>query len=129
MAVYSAVHSVAFGESPNPSPALTTWLTIKCSFTRMDFSYEASIPFPSSKEATIVANSLNADAELRAESVLREIAVEDNTIKVGLFSPLCGLTQPQVKFQATEAKLLKSAVGTFLSLAALSADTIDAFAL
>eukprot|EP00210_Caulerpa_lentillifera_P005918 g5658.t1 len=75
--------------------------------------FEACLPFASNEEASAVTAALSADAELRPEHVSRSIVVEDNILKV--------------TFRATEARLLKSAVGTFLELAALAAATIERF--
>ena len=48
---------------------------------QMDFSFEASLPFSSARDAKAVAEALAADAELRPEHVSREITVDEETLK------------------------------------------------
>lgn len=63
----------------------------------------------------MVLTSITVDAELRLESVSREVRLKGNEIVI--------------EFQATEARLLRSAVGTFLELLNLSAATLERFRL
>lgn len=70
--------------------ALTTEMQLKrlLNVCKMDFTFEATLPFLTSQHATAVANALSADAELRPEHVVREISVEEQTLKARQFHRL-----------------------------------------
>lgn len=61
----------------------------------------------------MVLTSITVDAELRLDSVSREVSLSGDEIVI--------------KFEATEARLLRAAVGTFLELLSLSAATLERF--
>ncbi|XP_022109054.1 EKC/KEOPS complex subunit LAGE3-like [Acanthaster planci] len=73
---------------------------------------DLSIPFPSAKEAEIAYNTLKVDKEPRKE-VTKELQLHENTLKA--------------RFTATEARLLRVAVGSFMDYLNLTIQTMEHF--
>ncbi|CAD7701300.1 unnamed protein product [Ostreobium quekettii] len=75
--------------------------------------FSATIPFASEADARAVVNAVAVDAELRTEQVSRELTVDGHKVVI--------------KFEATEARLLRAATGTLLELLSLAAATLERF--
>ncbi|XP_038069474.1 EKC/KEOPS complex subunit LAGE3-like [Patiria miniata] len=73
---------------------------------------DLSIPFPSAREAEIAYNTLRVDKEPRKE-ITKELQLVENTLKV--------------RFTATEARLLRVAVGSFMDYLNLTIQTMEHF--
>ncbi|XP_003385785.1 PREDICTED: EKC/KEOPS complex subunit LAGE3-like [Amphimedon queenslandica] len=71
-----------------------------------------SLPFPSSKEAQIACNSLSVDPEPRRD-VSKSLSVESNVLSI--------------HFSASEARLLRVAVGSFMEHLILVVETLREF--
>ncbi|XP_065894713.1 EKC/KEOPS complex subunit LAGE3-like [Dysidea avara] len=74
---------------------------------------DITIPFPSTAEATIAYNSLRVDPEPRRSVVSKLLSVNQR--------------QLTANFTATEARLLRVAVGSFLDHLILVVDTMNRF--
>lgn len=75
--------------------------------------FTATIGFASEADAEKVLNAVAVDSELRTDQVSRELNVSGNQIVI--------------RFEATEARLLRAATGTMLELLSLAAETMERF--
>ncbi|XP_072181611.1 EKC/KEOPS complex subunit LAGE3-like [Diadema setosum] len=74
---------------------------------------ELRIPMCSKREAEIAYNSLRVDKEPRAKEISKELRVEESTLIVN--------------FSATQARLLRVAVGSFMDFLLLVTQTMEEF--
>lgn len=74
-------------------------------------SYEARLPFPSARLATIVSVAVSVDAELRPEQVTRHLTVEQSTLVIRL--------------SATDPKQLRTAISSLFDFIRVSVSTLN----
>lgn len=77
------------------------------------YTFSIRCPFPSSNHATIVANTLSVDEELRPQFVTRDITADGSSLIV--------------RFAAVDLRTLRAASATFCDLLDLSCRTLEAF--
>lgn len=73
-------------------------------------TYEARLPFPTARLATIVCEAVNADPELRPEQVTRDMSVDHETLVIRL--------------SATDVKHLRTAVTSLYDFVQVSITTL-----
>eukprot|EP01026_Neomeris_dumetosa_P005665 TRINITY_DN1165_c0_g1_i1.p7 TRINITY_DN1165_c0_g1~~TRINITY_DN1165_c0_g1_i1.p7 ORF type:complete len:105 (-),score=4.89 TRINITY_DN1165_c0_g1_i1:1164-1451(-) len=79
------------------------------------YQFTSEIPFQSENAAEVVCDSLSVDPELRPQFVDKQLSRDGKILKV--------------YFAATEIKMLRAAVGTFLDLLKLAIQTVEQFSL
>ncbi|XP_062505283.1 EKC/KEOPS complex subunit Lage3-like [Corticium candelabrum] len=79
----------------------------------MTYSFEIEVPFPTEREAQIACNSLSVDPEPRRSGCTKVLETEEATLKV--------------RFTASEARIIRVAVSSFLDYLILVINTIKKF--
>ncbi|KAK3286690.1 hypothetical protein CYMTET_5759 [Cymbomonas tetramitiformis] len=79
----------------------------------MDFEYSMQAEYASHAHAQMIMTTLDVDAELNQGKVSRTLHVQDSTL--------------HARFAATEARLLRAAVSSFLDLMTLATKTLEQF--
>lgn len=98
--------------------ALQTWRTHVAGTTVMSieavpFEFAVKLPFRSARHAECVQAALDVDPEFRPQEVKRTLCLEGSNLRV--------------VFAASNARMLRASVGTFLDLLALAVDTLETF--
>jgi EKC/KEOPS complex subunit PCC1/LAGE3 len=75
--------------------------------------FALTVPFRSARHAECVHAALDVDPEFRPQEVKRTLSLEGSTLRI--------------VFVASNARILRASVGTFLDLLALAVDTLETF--
>ncbi|KAK9804335.1 hypothetical protein WJX72_007910 [[Myrmecia] bisecta] len=79
----------------------------------LPFQLSGRIEYASARDAEMIRNTLAVDPELRPDQVKRELQVQGSALVM--------------HFQATDARTLRAAVGTFCDLLGLATRTLEMF--